>query len=71
MLAHKPIGASHTALVYDHSELIEDRRRVACAWADMLMQGAPSALALIGLEPVAVKPVATTGNVVRLPRRVA
>jgi integrase len=71
ILAHKPLGVSHTAMVYDHAELIEERRRVACAWADMLMQGAPTARALIGLEPVPAKAVATTANVVRLPRRVA
>lgn len=69
MLAHKPIGVSHAAMVYDHAELIEDRRRVACAWADMLMQGAPTARALIGLEAAAVQEAATPSNVVRLPQR--
>ena len=71
MLAHKPIGASHVAHVYDHSELIEDRRRVASAWADMLLVGAPTALALIGLEPVELEPAAPGSNVVQLPRRAA
>jgi integrase len=69
MLAHKPVGVSHAAMVYDHAELIEERRRVACAWADMLMQGAPAARALIGLEAEAVQEAVTPSNVVRLPQR--
>lgn len=68
MLGHKPIGASHAAMVYDHAELIEERRRVACAWADQLLQDALPARVLVGLDPVEAVP----SNVVpMLPRRAA
>lgn len=67
MLAHRIAGPSQAARHYDHSRLIRngvelrelaDRRRVACAWADALLAGAPSAFAVAGL----VEP----SNVVRL-----
>jgi len=52
MLAHKPIGVSRAQKHYDHAVLLPVRRRLACVWADMLLLGAPSAFALVGMvEP--------------------
>jgi integrase len=61
MLAHTPMRPSQAAIHYDSSRLIRngihlqpllDRRRIATAWADQLLIGAPSAFALAGLvEP--------------------
>jgi integrase len=48
---------------YNHAEYRSARHRIACQWADMLLDNAPTALALIGLEDAAT-------NVVPL-RRVA
>ena len=65
MLAHQPARPSQVAQHYDRSRLIRngahlqpliDRRRLATAWADLLLAGAPSPFALAGL----------TSNVVRL-----
>jgi integrase len=63
MLAHK----SKTAVEahYNHAEYRSARHRIACQWADMLLDGAPTALALIGLDGTA-----PATNVVPL-RRVA
>jgi integrase len=49
---------------YNHAEYRSARHRIACQWADMLLEGAPTALALIGLD-------APASNVVQLPRRTA
>ena len=47
-LAHKAFSGVEAH--YNHARYLAERRRVACAWADMLMVGAPSAWALVGLE---------------------
>jgi integrase len=44
---------------YNHAQYRSARHRIACQWADMLLDGAPTALALIGLD-------GTASNVVRL-----
>jgi integrase len=51
MLAHKLKGESHVEGRYMHAQWLAARRRIACAWADMLLAGAPSAAVLVGLEP--------------------
>jgi integrase len=76
MLAHKGFRDSvedreaRTSSVeghYNHAEHRSARHRIACQWADLLLDGAPTSLALIGLEDA---PAAT--NVVPLrARRVA
>jgi hypothetical protein len=50
MLAHKLKGVSHVEDRYMHAEYLAERRRIACAWADMLLDGAPSAAVLVGLD---------------------
>jgi len=47
MLAHKTFGEVEGR--YNKAKFLEARRRVACAWADQLLVGAPSAFALAGL----------------------
>jgi integrase len=64
MLAHQPIRPSLAARHYDDTDLDgapdPDRLRVACAWADLLLDGASTAFEIAGLaEP-------TTSNVVQL-----
>jgi integrase len=50
MLAHKTFGEVEGR--YNKAKFLDARRRVACAWADQLLDGAPSAFALAGLvEP--------------------
>jgi integrase len=49
MLGHKVIGSSEAAAHYDHASYAAARREMACVWADQLMVGAPSALALVGM----------------------
>lgn len=75
MLAHKAFrdsvedrGARKSSVEghYNHAEHRSARHRIACQWADMLLDGAPTALALIGLDEAA-----TTTNVVRLRRTAA
>jgi integrase len=51
---------------YNHAEYRSARHRIACQWADMLLDGAPTALALIGLADEA-----PASNVVQLVRRSA
>ena len=58
MLAHKGFresvdGETRKSSVeghYNHAEYRSARHRIACRWADMLLDGAPTALALIGLD---------------------
>jgi integrase len=69
MLAHRTFGMVEGK--YNHAAYLPERQRIACAWADMLLEGAPTALALTGLEPVELEPAATSSNVVQLPRRAA
>jgi len=59
MLAHKPRMSSGAELSYQHAKHLEPRRQLACQWADMLLEGAPTPAQLIGLEE-------PTTNVVRL-----
>ena len=64
MLAHQPIRPSLAARHYDDTDLDgapdPDRLRVACAWADLLLDGASTAYEIAGLaEP-------TTSNIVQL-----
>ena len=60
---------------YNHATYRSKRHEIACRWADMLLEGAPTALALIGLDeapasaPATAKAPAT--NVVPLRRRTA
>ena len=50
MLAHRTFGAIERR--YNHAVFLAERRRIACAWADRLLDGAPSAFALAGMvEP--------------------
>ncbi len=42
---------------YNKAEYRSARHRIACQWADMLLEGAPTALALIGLEDEATNVV--------------
>jgi integrase len=61
MLAHKGFresveGERRKSSVeahYNHAEYRSARHRIACQWADMLLDGAPTALALIGLDGTA------------------
>jgi integrase len=48
MLAHKTFGEVEGR--YNKAKFLEARRRVACGWADQLLEGAPTALALVGLD---------------------
>ena len=47
-LAHKAFSGVEAH--YNHARYLAERRRVACAWADMLMVGAQSPWSLVGLE---------------------
>jgi integrase len=58
-LAHKAFGAVEAH--YNRAEYLAERRRIACVWADLLMVGAPSAFALVGLVPA-------SDNVIKLRR---
>jgi integrase len=60
MIGHQPMKASAAAAHYDHATHMPRRHALACAWADLLMVGAPPALALIGME------APQEGNVVQL-----
>jgi integrase len=57
MLAHKAFGEVEGR--YNKATFVAERRKLACTWADQLLDGAPSAGALVGLERVG-------SNVVRL-----
>jgi integrase len=65
MLAHKGfrdsaetrVAKSSVEAHYNHAEYRSARHRIACQWADMLLEGAPTALALIGLEDEATNVV--------------
>jgi integrase len=48
MLAHRAFGAVEAH--YNKAQFLTERRRMATLWADQLLQGAPSAMGLIG-EP--------------------
>lgn len=48
MLAHKAFGEVEAR--YNKAVFLEERRRLACVWADQLLDGAPSAFAVAGLE---------------------
>jgi integrase len=50
MLDHLPDHASKADRNYDSATLLPERRAASCAWADLLMVGAPSAFALVGLQ---------------------
>jgi integrase len=58
MLAHKAFRDSVDATErkasvegrYNHARHISARHRIACEWADLLLEGAPPALALAGLD---------------------
>jgi integrase len=63
MLAHKTFGEVEGR--YNKAKFLEARRRVACVWADQLLDGAPSAFALAGLDE------APASNVVPFRRVVA
>ena len=73
MLAHKGFrdsveGETRRSSVeghYNHAEYRSARHQIACQWADMLLVGAPTALALIGLDEAAAT------NVVPLRRTAA
>jgi integrase len=58
MLAHKTFGEVEGR--YNKATFLRARRRIACAWADQLLAGAPSAFAVAGL----VEP--SNSNVVQL-----
>jgi integrase len=60
MLAHRTFGEVEGR--YNKATFVEERRRLAGAWADQLLDGAPSAMALVGL----VEAIEGGGNVVRL-----
>jgi integrase len=47
-LAHST--KSRIGRIYDESEHLAPRRVIACAWADRLLKGAPTAWALVGLR---------------------
>lgn len=72
MLAHKGFRDSVDGEVrkssveghYNHAEYRSARHAIACRWADMLLDGAPTALALIGLDVEA-----PASNVVQLADR--
>jgi integrase len=49
MLAHLPEGMSSDEWRYSRAQWLEDQRRIACAWADLLLEGSPSPHALLGL----------------------
>jgi integrase len=59
MLAHKPIANSHAEPHYQFAQNEPARRRIAEQWADMLLDGAPTASTLVGLD-------APASNVVQL-----
>ncbi len=51
MLAHKTFGEVEGR--YNKATFLDARRRIACAWADQLLAGSPSAFAVAGLvEPI-------------------
>jgi integrase len=58
MLAHKAFGAVESR--YNKATFLAERRRMATAWADQLLDGAPSAFEIAGLDEP------TTSNVVQL-----
>jgi integrase len=58
MLAHKTFAAIEAR--YNKATFLAERRKLACIWADRLLDGAPTAAALVGLED--------NGNVVQLRR---
>jgi len=62
MLAHRAFEKVEQA--YNKAQYLAERRRIASLWADLLLAGAPSAAALIGLEP-------ERSNIVALRRAVA
>lgn len=47
MLAHKAFGEVEAR--YNKATFLEERRRLACVWADQLLLGAPTASALAGM----------------------
>jgi integrase len=55
MLSHKAVEAVEAH--YNHAAHQSARHRIACQWADMLLDGAPTALALIGLDAPATNVV--------------
>jgi integrase len=61
MLAHKT--ESNVSGRYNDSVYLKPRLEIACAWADKLLLGAPTALQIAGIEPA--------GNVVPFIRKVA
>jgi integrase len=62
MLDHLPDHASKADRNYDSATLLPARLKASCAWADLLMVGAPTALQLVGLQVEAID------NVVQLRR---
>ena len=50
MLAHKAFD--HVEAHYNHATYLAARRALACRWADLLLDGAPTASALIGLDAI-------------------
>lgn len=54
MLAHKPAGVSAVEAVYNRELHLERRRVIACAWADMLLEGATDLSAICGGEMVTI-----------------
>jgi integrase len=48
MLAHKAFGQVEAR--YNKATFVAERRRMACVWADQLLERAPPAMALAGLE---------------------
>ena len=47
MLAHNTFGEVEGR--YNKATFLDARRRIACAWADQLLAGSPSAFAVAGL----------------------
>lgn len=72
MLSHKAFRASvdeqdaarksSAERHYNHAKYLSKRHEIAARWADMLLEGAPSALALVGLEDAPASAPATAAK---------
>jgi integrase len=73
MLAHRPRASSAAEPVYNRAEHLPRRRRIACAWADLLLDGATDLSGVCGGEMATVEtpaaPVADVTPIRRAARR--